>query len=268
MKKHLSLYLYFAKQTIREELVLRSSFLTGIIGQWLYYGGTCLSLYIMISNFNMLGGWNPYETMALFAFTMLSYAIGATVFFTPCRRLAAKIRTGEFDDALTKPIDPLWYEINKGFNFGYIGHTILSLVILFISLPRTQFLYTAWNFLLLLIMLLGAAFMQAALLLFPSAFAFFTVGDNPFISMFTHNLKRFVDYPISIYSMAVQVILTFVLPYAFLIFYPLGILLEKHATFSFPTVIAYLSPLIGAGCFLLSVKFWRWALRYYQSTGS
>ncbi len=268
MRRHLSLYLFFARQTIRGELVLRASFITGVIGQWLYYGGTYLSLYIMVTNFHTLGGWNNHEVMVFFAFTTLSYAMAATVFYTPCRSLANRVRTGEFDEALTKPIDPLWYEVNKGFNFGYIGHTILSIVILCISLPKTHFVCTFWNMALFFIMLIGSAFLQAALLLFSSMFIFFTVGDNPIVALFTRSMKQFVDYPISIYSITIQVILTFVLPYAFLNFYPVGIILSKASTFSFPTIIAYLSPCINVGLFYVSLKAWKWALTYYQSSGT
>lgn len=268
MKKHISLYIFFAKMTIREELVLRASFITGIIGQWLYYGATIFSLYIIVSGFETLGGWNNFEVMTFFALSMLSYALAATVFFTPCRNLTTRVHTGEFDEALTKPIDPLWYEVSRGFNFGYIGHMILCLVILWISLPQTQFVFSLWNFLLLIIMLVGATLMQAALLLFSSIFSFFTVGDNPLVTLFTVSMRRFVEYPISIYNMTIQVILTFVLPYAFLNFYPIGIILGKEYTFSFPVIIVYLSPCISMGFFYLSIKAWRWALRYYQSSGT
>lgn len=268
MKKHLSLYLYFAKQIIRGELVHRASFLAGVVGQWLSYGGTYLTLFIMIESFHTLGGWNAREVLFMTAFSFLSYAMAATVFYNPTRNLAAKIRSGEFDASLTKPVDPLWHEVYSGFNFGYIGHTVLSIAMMIVSLPGTRFSFTLWGCLLLALMLFGSALVQAALLLLPSVFSFFMVGDNPAQYFFSWGLKRFVDYPISIYSRAIQLILTFIFPYAFLNFYPVGVVLGLSRTFPFPVIVAYLSPAVGAALFFFSVKAWRWALSRYQSTGS
>ncbi len=266
--KFLSLYVYSAKQTIREELVHRASFLTGVVGQWLYYGGTCLTLYILVTTFGSLGGWNASEIAFLFAFTLLTYALAATVFFNPCRNLADKIRSGDFDGALVRPVDPLLFEISQGFNFGYIGHILLSSAILILCAPRTAFSCTLPGILLFLLMLASAVLLQTALLLFASTFSFFTVGDNPLLFLLTHNLKQFVDYPLSIYSTAIQTVLTFVLPYGFLNFYPAGVVLQKQGTFVYPGLCSVLPPFVSLSAFLLSVYLWKRSLKHYQSTGS
>ncbi|WP_099204722.1 ABC transporter permease [Scatolibacter rhodanostii] len=267
MKEHIKLYLLFAKQTIRGELVHRASFITGVIGQWISYGTTFITLYFLISNFGDLGGWKAEEVMFLYAFNLLSYAIAACVFFTPCINLPTKIRTGEFDGALIKPVNPFMHEIYNGFNFGYIGHTILSIIVIAITLPQTDYAFNIQNAFMFLIMLISSALIQASLLIAVSSISFITINENP-VGDLIFRFKQFVDYPITIYSASIQIILTFVLPLAFLNFYPVTAILRTPSSPYLPDFVPYLTPLMAGLMFFLSIKAWNKGLSKYQSSGS
>ncbi len=265
MESKFLIYFIFAKSTIRQEMTYRASFITGVIGQWIAYGGTFLSLYIMIENFNVMGGWNSYEVLYLYAFNLLSYALGATVFFTPCRNLPTKIRTGEFDISLTKPITPFLHEIYNGFNFGYIGHTILAVSVMIFS---SSHLDIQVSIIKLILLLICAALLQSAFLILSSSFCFVTVNQNPVFDFILWNFKSFTNYPITIYGTAIQFLLTFILPFAFMNFYPSLILLDKTSSSPFTDWLPYASPLVGIVIFILSIKVWNYGLSKYQSSGS
>lgn len=265
MKQKKFIYFIFAKSTIRQEMTYSVSFITGVIGQWIAYGGTFLSLYIMIENFNVLGGWTSYEVLYLYAFNLLSYALAATVFFTPCRSLPVKIRTGEFDISLTKPVSPLLHEIYNGFNFGYIGHGILAVSVMIFAVSHLDTQFSIVNLILLLI---SAALLQSGFLILSSSFCFITVNQNPVFDFILYNVKSFTNYPITIYGTAIQFLLTFILPFAFINFYPSLILLSKISSSPFGTWLPYISPFVGITMFLLSTKIWNYGLSKYQSSGS
>lgn len=265
MGKIINIYITFAKSTIRQELTYRVSFITGVIGQWIAYGGSFLSLYIMIENFNVLGGWTSYEVLYLYAFNLLSYALAATVFFTPCRNLPMKIRTGEFDISLTKPVAPLLHEIYNGFNFGYIGHAILAVSVMIFAVSHLNIRVSIVNLILLLIC---AALLQSAFLILSSSFCFMTVNQNPVFDFILWNFKSFTNYPITIYGTAIQFLLTFILPFAFMNFYPSLILLGKAQSSPFAAWLPYLSSIVSIAVFLLSIKIWNYGLSKYQSSGT
>lgn len=268
MKKFLSIYLLFVKQTIRQELVHRVSFITGVIGQWLSYAVTFITIYIMITQFGSLGGYTGEEVMFLYAFNLLSYALAACVFFTPCTNLPTKIRTGEFDAALTKPMSPFVNEICNGFNFGYIGHTILSIVIMVIAVSGTSISFHFGTAVLFLVLLISSALIQAAILILLSSLSFVLLNDNPLFSSIMFQIKRFIDYPITIYGGVYQVLLTVIFPLAFINFYPTTLLLGTPSSPMFPAFTAYLTPLVGGFLFWLSITVWNKALSKYQSSGS
>lgn len=265
MGKKVLLYFTFARSTIRQEMTYRISFITGVIGQWIAYGGTFLSLYIMIENFNVMGGWTSYEVLYMYAFNLLSYALAATVFFTPCRSLSTKIRTGEFDISLTKPVSPFLHEIYNGFNFGYIGHAVLAISVMIFSVAHLNIQFSILSMFLLLIC---AALLQAAFLILSSSFCLITVNQNPVFDFILGNFKSFTNYPITIYGKAIQFLLTFILPFAFMNFYPSLLMLDKAPSSPFTVLIPYLSPFVGIAMFVLSIKIWNYGLSKYQSSGS
>ena len=101
-----------------------------------------------------------------------------------------------------------------------------------------------------------------------SVMSFFTVNENPVLDFLLFNVKGFTNYPITIYPKAIQILLTFILPFAFINFYPASLLLGKAVPEGFPAVLPYLTPVVGIICFTLSVLLWNWGLKHYKSTGS
>lgn len=268
MRRYLKLYGIFIRTTFRRHMMYRSTFYAGIVGQWLSYGATFATLFIMVSKFEALKGWSADEVLLLYGLATLSYAIGAAFFYTPATDLGGKIRSGEFDGSLTRPLHPFVQEMFAGFNFGYISHFTLSLAVVLYALLKLEFEFSAGNVLCLSVMVLGASLVQAAGLIAASVMSFFTVNGNPVLDFLLFKVKEFTNYPITVFPYAIQLILTFLLPYAFINFYPASMLLGKPVPDGFPAVLPYLTPLVGIICFSLSVLLWCFGLRHYKSTGS
>jgi ABC-2 type transport system permease protein len=76
-----------------------------------------------------------------------------------------------------------------------------------------------------------------------------------------------VQYPVSIYGWAVQLLLTFAIPVAFINYYPAGLLLDRPE-YAQVQPLVYAAPLVGAALFALSLYVWRRGLRLYNGAGS
>jgi len=261
------LYCGFAAVAIREAMIHRAQFWAGIIAQWLSYGTTFATLYIVVARFNALAGWSAHEVLFMFAMNLLTYALAAMFFFNPCIRLAAKIRTGEFDAALTKPVSPFAHEVYQGFNAGYVSHVTLSVSVMIYAIHTAKLAVTPSALLLLLLLIIGAALLQAALLVGVSAMSFLLRNDNPLFHLLW-DIKGFTNYPLSIYGVFIQVMLTLVLPVAFINFYPTAALFRLDTGTPFGGAWGFLTPLVGLSLFLLSVRLWNACLSKYQSAGS
>lgn len=266
MRKITFLYIHFARIAIRAATAHRSAFWAGVVGQWLGYGATFATLYIMVNTFDVLAGWNADEMIFMYAVNLLSYAIAATFFYNPATTLSTKIRTGEFDGALTKPVHPFLHEFYTGFNFGYVSHISLSLAAMIMASVNVGFSWSPLAVLTFLAMLFGAILVQAAFLIAVSSASFFLIHENPFFEL-SYTIQKFTQYPIAIYPLFLQIVLTFVLPVAFMNFYPASAILGKDSG-AFASVLSRWTPLTGLILFALSVLLWNWALSKYQSAGS
>ena len=106
----------------------------------------------------------------------------------------------------------------------------------------------------------GAAIMGAINTIF-SITSFWTHRSNEIIWSFDR-IYTFAQYPIDIYSKFIKVLITIVLPFAFVAYYPtmnyLG--MDKY--------MLYLSPLIAIILWIIAVKLWDVALKKYRSTGT
>jgi ABC-2 type transport system permease protein len=154
-----------------------------------------------------------------------------------------------------------------GFNFGYLSHITLSIAVMIGACISAGLSFDVLGFLFFLYMLLGAVLVQAAFLIFSSAFSFFLINQNPIFDII-NAFKNFVNYPLHIYPAILQFMLTFVVPVAFINFYPAAAILGKNPGTAFPIEPAAIVPVIGMMLFTLSVMFWNRALKKYQSTGS
>lgn len=75
----------------------------------------------------------------------------------------------------------------------------------------------------------------------------------------------FCDYPVKIYSKEMQLVLTFIIPYALTGYYPVANLLEKNLPHLW---IAHISPIIAIIIAIIAYNFWHIGIKHYGSTGA
>ena len=122
------------------------------------------------------------------------------------------------------------------------------------------------EFLWFVMVMLGATLIHAAAFIFTAVPAFWILKSDGLADLFYRNLERFISYPLTIYSRGIQILLTFLLPYAFINYYPSQMFLGKQELL--PSVFQYLTPFIGVVLFWASYQFWKKGLEAYQGTGS
>jgi len=262
------LYFDFIRIRLKEMVIYPKAFISGFMAQAFSHLVNIFLLYIVISRFDTINGWTSFEILFIYALNLFTYGIAGFFMFNPCTRLSEMVRTGEFDDVLTKPLNPLFYLISREFNVGYISHCTLSFVVLVICLVRLNIQFTLFSFGLFILFILGAVLIQAAAFLFVFVPSFWLIKNDALPRVFLWNLTDFIRYPISIYNRPIQILLTFIVPYAFISFYPSQYFLNKTDFLMFGSYIQYLSPLVGAVMFILGYMFWKYAINHYQSTGS
>jgi len=261
------LFFAFSKVSMLTQMEYRMGYLVRMLGKLLQFGGGFAVLAIMLFRFQHIGTWSAHEVLFLYAINSLTYAIAAT-FTMNIAEISSRIRSGSFDAILTRPVNPLYLSICQNASAGYVVNYILGISVMLIAGFNLDISVTFGSMLLLIVSMLGGVLIHAAALIASGVPSFWMVRNSSFFRILYARPSSFVDYPINIYGTAVQGILTILLPYAFISFYPAGLFLGKAGENLFPVFVYYLSLPVGIILFAGAYKFWKIGLNAYQSTGS
>ena len=83
-----------------------------------------------------------------------------------------------------------------------------------------------------------------------------------------YNARKFAGYPISIFSKGIQAVMIYVVPFAFVNYFPAQYLLRKDDMVLYHEAYMYIAPLVGVVIYVIAYLFWRISVKRYTSTGN
>ena len=261
------LYIAFAKVTFISQLEYPMSYFLRTASKIILWVSGFATIAIVLGRFRSMGGWDLYQVLFIYAMNHLAYAIGATFINNAFDKLSRNIMAGEFDSILTKPVNPLTYFICMHVSAGYTSNYALGIGVMIYSIVKMNIRFTIGDILLLIFMVLCASLLMGSLFAFFSIPQFWLLRNTSLKRLFFSDMKDFVNYPISIYTKGIQFVLTFVMPYAFISYYPTTLLFNPGGAL-FSPALAYGTPVIAVIVALLTYGFWLLGINSYQSTGS
>ncbi|TCK92751.1 ABC-2 type transport system permease protein [Natranaerovirga hydrolytica] len=264
----LKLYMAFAKINFISQMEYRLDYFFRMVSKILGWGTGFIMIFILLNQFNTLGEWNTYEVIFLYALHILTYSIAATFVMGPFSNLEKNIRSGEFDEVLTRPVNPLFYYVFRKVSAGYTSNYILCIGLFMICFNQLDITLNVTQLIVFIITIIGGSLIQGAAFMIMCIPAFWVVKSKSIFRLFYQSLSDFSQYPLSIYNKSIQGILTFVFPYAFINFYPSQYFLEKTDGVFFHPSFMFLTPLLGVLLILVAYIFWLIGINNYKSTGS
>jgi ABC-2 type transport system permease protein len=252
---------------LRAFIAYRASFAMNFFAQGLNYAVDFLLMWIMVSAFDTMNGWNAFEVMLLYAISLTAYAFGGMFFFFVRWTLLKDVVSGAFDDVLLKPMNPLPYLVMKNINLGYITHLTLSITMLVVCVSNLGIaagLSTVFS--LIWIIACGAMIFGAMFLFITGPLFLMTRADSLGTILFFFRESSW--YPLSILPRFLQIIMTVVLPFGMINFFPVQPLLGKQDYLMFGEYMARLVPLFTAVFYAIAVWFFKFCVKQYKSSGS
>lgn len=227
-----------------------------------------IAIYFALLKFDTLNGWNLSEMLFLFSLLFLTYGI-MILFFTGLRDFGWTVRNGGFDRFLLRPRGVLFQLIFMNADwFAAIGHGGLGIVLFVLSAGRVGIQWTFFRVLYYLFALAGGVLIQGAIFLFLATLNIYLLETNSLKEVFYWDMRKFAGYPISIFNRWIQICMIYIVPFAFVNYFPAQYLLRKPDMQQYPQIYLYLTPAVGALLFFAAYLFWRYSLRYYKSSGN
>jgi len=226
-----------------------------------------LVIYFTLLKFDSLNGWDIYEMLFLFSLLFVTYGI-LIIFFTGLRDFGDTVRTGNFDRYILRPRGLLFQVIFSDADwFAAIGQGGLGIVLFMISAGKVGVVWNITTILYYSLAIFGGVLIQGAMFLVLAALNIYLIETRSIKELFYYNGRKFAGYPISIFHKAIQFCMVYVVPFAFVNYFPAQYLLQKE-DMAYPMVYLYLTPAVGIGMYVMAYVFWRCSIKYYKSSGN
>lgn len=219
---------------------------------------------ILSDKIELLYGWNKWELAFLYGMYVVSYGL-AQVFFRHFRVLDNMIIRGELDQYFVKPQLPIFSLIFYNLHIMELFSQFFpAIVILLCACIKVNVSWSIGKILVLVSSLIGATFIQASIFVIIGCTAVFTFNTN-WLGDLYYCFRDFLSYPLSIFGHEMMTFFTYIIPLAFINYYPARFILEKGYIYS---VKNFLTLPIGILCFGITMLLWRAACKHYTSAGS
>lgn len=256
------------KMSFRARMQYRVDTLVASFAVFVRESANIIAIYLALLKFDRINGWNVNEMLFLYSILFLTYAFVVSL-FADLRQFSDTIREGRFDRLLVRPRGLLLQLVlNNADLMAAAGHGTLGILLFVISAGRVGIQWNMFNVLYYIAAIISGILIQGGIFIIISSLCFYFVETNSIRSIFYWNLRKFAGYPISIYHKVIQVILIYVVPFAFVNYFPAQYLLRKPDMVEYPYVYIYIAPVVGVAVYVVAYLFWRVSVKRYYSTGN
>ena len=256
------------KMSFRARLQYRVDTLISTLAVFTRESANIIVIYLALLKFDKINGWNVNEMLFLFSILFLTYAF-VVALFADLRQFSDTIREGRFDRLLVRPRGLLiQLVLNNADLIATAGHGTLGILLFLISAGKVGI---NWNFATIVYYvcaLISGILMQGGMFIIFSSLCFYFLETNSIREIFYWNMRKFAGYPISIYHKLIQSIIIYVIPFAFVNYFPAQYLLRKPDMVNYNEIYIYIAPLVGPVVYLIAYLFWRVSVKRYYSTGN
>ncbi|MEV0220770.1 ABC-2 family transporter protein [Streptomyces sp. NPDC050704] len=250
----------------RSQLQYRANLLFMIVGGIAYQCVGLVFVWAVVERFGEIGGWSLTEISFLYGMRLTAHALW-TIPFNQLNRLDEVIREAEFDRYLVRPAGLLVQLTTRQINPQVAGDLLAGVGLLAVSAGLVNRDWTAATVGYLVLAIVGGALVELSLQLAGAALCFKLLSTRSFRLLIDSVFNNFGGYPMNAFPLATQFALTFIVPLAFVAYFPASELLGRADEVLVHPWIATASPLVGLLCLSASYSFWRSQARHYGSAG-
>lgn len=256
------LYLKYFSIQLKSVMQYKISFFLTTIGQCLTTFFSFLSMYFLFARFGNIKNYNFNEVLLCFSTIFMSFSL-AECFGRGFDNFSSIISDGGFDRILTRPRNEVLQVLGTKIELTRIGKLVQALIIFIYSINTCGVHFSPDKILTLILMITGGTFLFFGLFMISAVICFFTIESLEVINIFTDGGRELAQYPLDIYKTSVLRFFTFVIPLAFVNYYPLLYIIRRSHN-----ILYMLSPLIACLFVIPSYILWRFGVRHYTGTGS
>lgn len=265
-RKDINTYLLLMSAAVRASFQYRANIMLVLVGGILYQCIGLAFIGVVASQFGGIGGWSIQNLALLYGLRLTAHAMWTV----PCGQLFnvdTIVRSGELDRYLVRPAGVLTQLMTRRVSILVLGDLIGGVALLATAMATSDLAISFPVLAYLIAALIGGALTEFSIQLVIASLAFRLLSTRTLRLTIDSIISTFAGYPLAVFPSAARFGLTFVLPLAFIAYFPATVLTGRQDELFVPPMLATLAPLLGVVSFLLSLLVWRRELRQYVSSG-
>lgn len=263
LRRYGSLYRKYINQDIKRLLEYQLDFFVQFVASFLMQIAGLVTIWGIFTQIREINGWNYWEIVMVYSLMYFSIGFGE-IFFEGPWSINGLYHTGNLDYMLVKPLPVLFQVFASKIGLNGIGNIVTAIIVFITAAVHCSASISAVNIILFLLLFTIALPIKGAIILAANCITFWTKAPGNAFGNLVHNIGEYTKYPITIYPKAIQFIVTLLIPYSFVSFFPTSLLIDK----GLGSKLMWLAPIVSAYCIYLSVRLFRKGLSLYESVGN
>lgn len=263
VKRYLHLYRALISQFVKQIMQSKVNFLMGLFGFFFTQIAGIVFLYLVFEQIPDFKGWSLAQLIFIYGFAQIPRGIDHL--FTDNIWLVAwrMVINGDFDRYMLRPMNVFFQVICEKLQPDALGELLVGFILLFISMGKGILIIDAMHIVMFFVSILAGAVIYTSIKLFFATLAFWVKQSGPFLQV-AYNMADFAKYPTEIYAKVVRFILTWIIPFAFVAYFPASyFLMEKSAL----TTIG-IEVVIATVFWIIAYTFFNYGISKYESAGN
>lgn len=258
----MKIYFKSLSMHLRGELEYRINFILSFLSQILVFFTYYFVILALFQKFSNIRGFTLYEVLLCFSIIQFGFSFNE-VFARGVDRFDRLIIQGGFDRLLLRPKNIILQVLCSDSDFVKFSRVIQALIVMGVALVNLNITWNIYKVITLVLMLLSSCVIFFGIFLAAASYCFFTVQGLEVRNVFTDGGKHMAQYPIGVFSKGFVFFFTFIIPYAFVNYYPLLYFLGKR-----DNILYCFSPLLVFLYLIPNFFLFYFGMKRYSSSGS
>jgi ABC-2 type transport system permease protein len=261
-----TIYVRLIGARVRSQLAYRFSAALQLVAAGFLTALDFVAIAVIFANVTELGDWRLGEVALLYALATISFAL-TDIAIGHLDLFPQMIREGTFDQILVRPLPSLLQVVASDFSVRRFGKLLQGVAVLVYALVSVDIDWTLGRVLAIPVAVIAGAVIYGAIWVALATVTFWIVDAIELVNAFTYGGSFLSQYPIGIFARWLRGLVVFVVPLAFVAYFPALNLLGKEDELGLPEALQYASPVVAVLSALVAGAVWRNAVGHYRSAG-
>jgi ABC-2 type transport system permease protein len=245
----------------------RGDFLISVLFGIIWQTSTLIFAGVLLTRFKGgLGNFPPSGVLLIIGMRLLSHGL-YVLCFANFGFLTTLIDEGRMDGYFLRPVSIFTQLLLSQFNVNAIGDIAVGATTLGFAVALLHIHWAVGTVIYLGLAVIGGLLLEGALQLMLACLLLRSPGSRVVGMWVDEIMSTFGNYPLSILPPVVVRLFTWLLPLAFVAYFPAEVILGLAPRHGAMSIVTAWSPLAGLLLFILARGIWASSLRHYHSAG-